>query len=305
MSDSKKDSFLSRIGEGIAESIGVRHDESSVLPAYNEATTARRDYTVDRQIGSIAIDKVLPDPDQPRKDFDQQSIDQLAEDIKNRTQLQPIGVRSSMIDGEARWLIIYGERRWRACKQAGLDHIKCRFFTEDINENEIRAIQLCENLQRSDLSILETANGFQSLMQLNAWTAKQVAEHLHISPTKVSRMLKLLDLPTELQTKINDGTIAASTAYHVAKEKNATKRTQLIDKAMAGELDEESARTTTTKSKDGAKTRRTTNETYRVSHGIRVTVCGRKYVDANGVIGALLEAIEQQRAKTVNEKRVA
>jgi ParB family transcriptional regulator, chromosome partitioning protein len=294
---SKEGSMFRRLGNGIRESIGVRESES-VLPEYGQGSPARRDYKVDRSTGEIEITKIFSDPDQPRKNFDPEALERLADDIKKRGQLQAIGVRWN--EESSRWVIIYGERRWRAMQLAKIDTIKCRFFLEPIEEKELRSIALVENLQREQLKPLEEAVAYRDLMAVNSWKAKEVSEYLNISPTKISRALKLLELPEEVQAKVDSGDLAPSTAYQVAKEKRPEKRDALIAQAVAGTIDEAAARKATTRTRNesqGGIARRSTNETFIVTHGIRVTVAGRKAVGEHGVLESLLEAVEQQRAK--------
>ena len=305
MSEGKRRSFLRSFSNDVQDYIGVREGED-VRPRTNLSLNSppRRDFTVDRSIGEINPALVFPDPNQPRKEFDDQSLRQLADDIRDRGQLQPIGVRWD--DEQTRWLIMYGERRWRAITLAELPKIKCKFYTEAIPEAEIRSIQLVENLQRENLKPVEEAQAFKDLIDLNDWTGKQVAEYLHVSAANVSRALKLLKLPEEMKARIDDGTIPPSTAYHVAKEKNAKKRETLIAKALKGDLDEQSARTITTKvNHAGPRIRRSTNETFKVTQGIRVVVSGRKHVGEQGVLDALLEAVENQRMKLHEQKKAA
>jgi len=300
----KSSLFGTRHKDNIDESIGLRSGEAST-PIYAVTDQpAPVNYTMDRTIGDIDIAEVFPDPDQPRKEFDDKSLQRFGEEIREHGQLQAIGVRWS----EGRWLIIFGERRYRAMLAAGITQIKCRFYRDALSESQIREIQLTENLQRSDLKPLDEARGYQGLIELNRWTGKQVAEHLHISPAKVSRGLKLLSLDVDVQAKVESGELSPSIAYRAAKEKKPEARQQIIDDALAGKLTETKARQTSSAKKKAATTgkpRRSTNSTFQVDNGIRVVVSGRKFVGEQGVLDALIQAMTKQRELVAGEKKKA
>ena len=161
---------------------------------------------------------MIPDPKQPRKHFDEEEIERLSADIAARGQLQPIRVRWSADHGK--WLIIAGERRWRAVTKAGLSRITCMFIDREMSESEIRAEQLVENLLREDLNGMEEARSFATLMELNGWNATELSQQINVSKGKVSKALSLLKLPEELQSRIEGGEISPSTAYELAKVKD-------------------------------------------------------------------------------------
>jgi ParB family chromosome partitioning protein len=187
-----------------------------------------------RNFGRVDIDLVEPDPDQPRLEFSEEAIERLAQSIRDKGQLTPIRVRwSAELE---KWVIISGERRWRATRRAGLPVIECYFHEGDLNRSEILEQQLIENLLREDLSPIEEAKAYRSLIELNSWTGKQVADALRIPPSKVSRNLALLQLPTDLQHGIESGQLAASTAYELTKLANDDVRRELAQRAMAGKL---------------------------------------------------------------------
>lgn len=302
----KRKSLLGRFGSSMDEAVGVRSGES-ITPSYDDFGVdgaARPKFKIDRETGTIHPEDIHPDPEQPRKEFDEKELIAFGEEIRTNGQLQPIGVRWD--EQGARWLIIYGERRWRAIKAAGITEIKCRFFQDQLSESQIRSIQLTENIQRKDLKPIEEAKGYRGLMTLNQWKAKQVAEHLNISPNKVGRALKLLSLPEDVQADIDQGNIAPSVAYEITKEKQPAKREALIDQARKGELKQTTARRATNSSKaPPSKSRRSTNSTFQVEQGIRVVVSGRKFVGEQGVLDALLQAMEQQRARLTATSKAA
>jgi ParB family chromosome partitioning protein len=122
---------------------------------------------------------------------------------KPRGSLHPIHVRWS--EETERWVIVSGERRWRAARHAGLATVDCFFHEQPLSNGQVLELQLIENLMREDLRPMEEARAFQSLMDLNNWNGKQIAEALQIPASKVSRSLALLDLPAEYQQQVDTG----------------------------------------------------------------------------------------------------
>src|SRR5262249_36169928 len=140
-----------------------------------------------------------------------------------------------------KWVIISGERRWRAAQRAGLKEIDCYFDEADLTPSEILEQQLIENCQREDLQPIEQAEAFAALMKLNDWTGKQVADGLRIPPSRVSRALALLDLPESVQDKVASGKLAARSAYEISKLSDPQKQVELAEKAATGELPHDQA----------------------------------------------------------------
>jgi ParB family chromosome partitioning protein len=264
-------------------------------------TPAPLNFARNRAAGEIDVDLVMPDPEQPRKEFDEQALQNLADDIKARGQLQPIRCRWSA--GHNKWIIIAGERRWRAHKRAGLAKISCIFIDREMSEEEIRSEQLVENLLREDLSPMEQARGFRHLMDLNGWTATELSTQLHISNAAVSRAVALLKLPEDLQARVDDGSLPPTTAYQVAKVKDAAKQRELADKAVSGEIKSAETAKASQASGNNARPRRSTNETFRTAEGVKVEVACRKDIGDDGIINALLEVMETVRKRKAGQKK--
>src|ERR1700752_1439942 len=140
--------ILDNIGANLEESMGVReHDlrpKLSPVPSVRDA--GRRPL---RNVGQVDINKIIPDPDQPRVEFSEDALERLAQSIRDKGQLAAIRVRWS--DQMAKWIIISGERRYRATKRAGLPTIECYFHEGEISRSEVLEQQLIENLLREDL----------------------------------------------------------------------------------------------------------------------------------------------------------
>lgn len=158
---------------------------------------------------TIRISDIEPRRDQPRKTFDREALETLADSIAAYGVLQPIIVRENE-DIKGTYEIIAGERRWRASKMAGLTEIPAIVFDGD----ELKAAQvaLIENIQREDLNPVEEAFGYGALIEKFGLTQDQVAKQVGKSRSAVANMLRLLDLPSEVLEMLKDGTISAGHA---------------------------------------------------------------------------------------------
>ena len=158
---------------------------------------------------NIRISDIEPRHDQPRKTFEKEALEVLADSIAAYGVLQPIIVRANPI-AEGTYEIIAGERRWRASKMAGLTEIPAVIFDGD----ELKAAQvaLIENIQREDLNPVEEAMGYGALIERFGLTQEQVAKQVGKSRPAVANMLRLLDLPTDVLEMLRDGVITAGHA---------------------------------------------------------------------------------------------
>ena len=159
----------------------------------------------------IAIGEIDPNPDQPRRVFQEEAIAQLAQSIKDQGVLQPILV----VPGDnGRYRIVAGERRWRAARLAGLETVPC--VVRDLDIVQQMEIALIENLQREDLNPIEVAQGIRSLMQHCGYTQEAVANRLSKSRPAVANLLRLLTLPDEIADMVRDGVLSAGHARVLA-----------------------------------------------------------------------------------------
>lgn len=292
----KRDSLLSKLGSTFSESVGVRDGEAT-LPTYQD-TAARRPPAVNfvrsRSDGDISVAEVIADPDQPRKHFDDTEIEHLAASIQKHGLLQAIRVRWSEVHGK--WVIVAGERRYRAHLHAGIERIRCHFDAEQTDETTIRSQSIIENVLREDLTGIELAEALKHLMDKNGWNATQVGQELNIPKSKVSKALALLKLPADVQDQVRNGAIAPTTAYQLTKVKDRQEQLDLIEKAKSGAVTSlEAAKATSSKPK---RTRKTTNESFRTSEGVRVVISSRRDIGEQGMIGALLEVADEIRKRT-------
>ncbi|HDZ5066337.1 TPA: ParB/RepB/Spo0J family partition protein [Campylobacter jejuni] len=151
----------------------------------------------------IEIDKISPNPFQPRKNFDQEALDELANSIKEFGLIQPIIVFKK---NDNKFILVAGERRLRAVKALGKKEILA--FIADIDENKLRELALIENIQRENLNPIELANSYKDLMQVHEITQENLAELIHKSRTQITNTLRLLNLDMRTQELIASGKIS-------------------------------------------------------------------------------------------------
>ncbi len=182
---------------------------------------------------NIAIEVKLvdiePNKDQPRKKFDAQSISELAASIKEHGLIQPIVVKP-LTNGTYR--IIAGERRWRACREAGLERVPV--IIKDLGEQQVMEVALIENLQRQDLNPVEEALGYKALIDTYGMTQEQVAGRVGKSRVAVTNALRLLKL-TEIELEmLQRGTITAGQARTFLSTDDMLLRERLQQMALNG-----------------------------------------------------------------------
>ena len=162
-------------------------------------------------IQEIPVGELDTNPDQPRQTFDDESIAQLADSIRDQGVLQPLLV---VPFNGGRYRIIAGERRYRAGRMAGLETLPC--IVKDIDVVRQMEIALIENLQREDLNPLEAAKGIQALMKQCGYTQEKVSTRLGKSRPAVANLLRMLTLPDEVTEMVRDGLLSAGHARVLA-----------------------------------------------------------------------------------------
>lgn len=180
--------------------------------------------------GVVALDKVQPNPDQPRTNFKPEEIEELANSIKKEGLLQPILVRKV---GE-NYQIIAGERRWQACKSLNMKEIPVRFWAAD-NDKALE-LALIENIQRTDLNPIEEAYGYKRLMERRGMTQSEVAQTVSKGRSTIANALRLLDLPEEAQQLLFEEKITAGHARAILSIPDVEGRKTLTQKLMDEKL---------------------------------------------------------------------
>jgi ParB family chromosome partitioning protein len=296
---------LMKASRGIAsESMGVvKRDPAQ--PAVSAEPDRLQGVVRSRDAADIPVAKIVPDPDQPREEFDPEALERLAESMKARGQLQPIRVRWDA--GQGAYVVLVGERRYRAAKMAGLETLSCVIVNTPIEPGELLALQLIENLLRDDLRPIEQAKAFRTLMTRNGWSTRQVAAELAVTQSAVVRALALLDLPEPVQVKVEAGELPPATAYEISKLDDDEARADLVERVAAERLTRaETARAVQQAAKQskgrgaskakGRAPRKVTEKVYRTTAG-RVTVENRKGLDASTLVAALAEALATARGE--------
>ena len=162
-------------------------------------------------IQEIPVGELDPNPDQPRRTFSPESISQLADSIREQGVLQPLLVAPA---GGGRYMIIAGERRFRAGREAGLETLPC--IVKDLDVTQQMEIALIENLQREDLNPMEAARGIDALRSQCGYTQEKIAARLGMSRPAVANLLRLLTLPDEIAEMVRDGRLSAGHARVLA-----------------------------------------------------------------------------------------
>jgi len=188
-------------------------------------------------VREIEVSRIQRNPNQPRMQFDEGALDELADSIRERGVLQPILLRPEGGD----FMIIAGERRWRAAQRAQLHTIPA--IVRDIDESTIAELALIENIQREDLNPLEEAEGFKQLIKRHGHTQEGVAQLVHKSRSHVTNLLRLLDLPEFVRQSLLKGDISMGHARAVANASDPEMLTrEVIRKGLSVRQAEEQAR---------------------------------------------------------------
>ena len=156
----------------------------------------------------LAVEALVPNPHQPRRDFPTVALEDLAASIRQKGVLQPLIVRPTLTDG--RYEIVAGERRWRAAQMAGLHDVPV--VIRDFDDTEVLEVAIIENIQRADLNAIEEAAGYRALMDRFGHTQEKLAEALSKSRSHIANLLRLLNLPDDVQGHVREGRLSSGHA---------------------------------------------------------------------------------------------
>ena len=159
----------------------------------------------------IEVSKIIPNPTQPRTEFNEEALDELADSIRQLGIIQPITVRKT--DNE-KYIIISGERRWRAAQRANLESLPA--YVREVDDENLHAMALVENIQRQDLNAIEIALGMQRLLEECNLTQDALSEKVGKKRSSVANYLRLLKLPNEVQLALKEGLISMGHAKAIA-----------------------------------------------------------------------------------------
>ena len=176
----------------------------------------------------LKIKEIRPNPYQPRKEFDEQGLKELADSIKENGVFQPILVRKRKTGSG--YELVAGERRLRASKLAGKDSIPA--IVVDFNDQQMMEISLLENIQRKDLTPIEEAQAYDQLIRKLGYTQDELAKRIGKSRSNVTNMLRLLNLPTEVKKLVNDGKLTYTQARALLAVEDEERMVELARQAV-------------------------------------------------------------------------
>lgn len=203
----------------MASQKGLGRGLGALLGDFTEATPE------DSALKMLPLHRVEPNPEQPRQDFDEEELAALADSIRIHGVIQPLTVRET---GEGYYQIIAGERRWRACRMAGLSEVPAVVIQAD--DRKAKELALIENLQRQDLNSVEEALGYQSLMDEFGLTQEETAQRVGKSRSAVANSLRLLGLEEKVLEMLRTGAITAGHAKAILMLKSEKKQLEAAQK---------------------------------------------------------------------------
>jgi len=206
-----------RLGRGLASLIGEVPASEPRLPAHGEQRL-------------VSIDQLHPSAHNPRKHFDDTELAELANSLKTRGLVQPILARPDPERGG--YEIVAGERRWRAAQRAALHQVPV--IVRDLTDQEVAEAAIIENVQRADLNALEEAGGYSELMERYGYTQEQLSDVIGKSRSHLANTLRLLKLPTGVQTLIREGKLTAGHARAlIGREDAEALAKRIVDSEMS------------------------------------------------------------------------
>ena len=179
---------------------------------------------------TVSIEKIHPNPNQPRTHFNETELEELSESIREHGVLQPLLVRKKGDEFE----IIAGERRYQASKIAGLSELPV--IIKDVDDQKMLELALIENLQRSDLNPIEEAKGYRQLIKASGMTQEALSKAVSKSRSAITNSLRLLDLPERVQELLFEGKLTAGHARAILAVPFEEQRIKLADKVVADGL---------------------------------------------------------------------
>lgn len=209
-------------------------------------------------IGEVDVMLIKPNPDQPRREFNEESLRELADSIAQIGIVQPITLRDT---GDGFYTIIAGERRWRACQMAGLERVPA--YIRTVDDENMMEMALVENIQRQDLTALEVALAYQHLIEQYGLTQEQLSEKVGKNRATVTNYLRLLKLPAPIQVALKERQIDMGHARALLSLDDPKAQLHVFDEMVANglsvrrveEMVKELSAGGTVKGKDGKRIR--------------------------------------------------
>lgn len=185
-----------------------------------------------KDIRTLRISEIEPNKSQPRKDFDTESINELADSIREHGLIQPIVVREN--SNGMTYQIVAGERRWRACRIAGLTEVPV--IIRDLTDEQVSQIAIIENVQRADLNPIEEAMAYRDLITKYSMTQEAVAKVIGKSRSYIANLVRMLNAPEYIQNGVREGKISAGHAKALMSIEDEEKLSDAFDKVVGGHL---------------------------------------------------------------------
>ena len=196
----------SALGRGLGALMGETRREEPLARSAGDAAALG-----ETGLAMLAVADIEPHPDQPRRHFDEAALEDLARSIAVRGVIQPVVVRPL---GENRYQLVAGERRWRAAQRAKVHEIPA--IVRKLDEREVTALALIENLQREDLNPVEEARAYQRLSERDGLTQQEISEFVDKSRSHIANLMRLLGLPEEVLSQVETGALTMGHARALA-----------------------------------------------------------------------------------------
>lgn len=240
----------------------------------------------DKVYKTIPIEKIVPNSKQPRTVFDNEKIEELAESIKHNGLLQPIIVRK--YDGK--YQIIAGERRFRACKVAGIKEVPCLITKYD--DQQVDTLAIIENIQRENLSVIEEAKAYQTLMQIYQYNQTQLAQKVGKKQSTIANKLRLLKLASPVQQALSANQITerhGRAMLSLEEDKQEDMLKKIVDKSLTVKQTEQFIE----KDKKPKKTKKSIPQNIKIA--VNTIKQATKMIEKTGIV------IEEQYEDTEDE----
>jgi len=225
------------LGKGLEALLDNNDDsEYTIIETQDPPAVTERKYKIvtensGRNIVQLQVEKLVSNPGQPRKNFDETELQELAESIKTFGIIQPIIAADN---GDGSYIIIAGERRTRAARLAGLNTVPV--IIRDYTDQKRLEVSLIENIQRTDLNPIEEAAAYKNLMDFSGFSQDELAVRVGKNRSTVANSLRLLKLPVEIQKSIEEGKVSSGHARALLSVTDAKEREKLFREILAGDV---------------------------------------------------------------------
>lgn len=273
---------------------GLGRGLSALLADVNLAEPAGDSPNPPRPTQVLPVERIQPNPNQPRREFDPEALDQLAQSIRQKGIVQPLIVRIIGADGQ--YEIVAGERRWRAAQIAGLHEVP--IVVREFTDVEVLEIAIIENIQREDLNPIEEAMAYRQLIERFGHTQEKLAEALSRSRSHVTNLLRLLTLPEPVQDMLRKGELSSGHARALITAPNpAVLAAQVVRRGLSVRETEKLAKTVGTKQPRSPSKTEKDADTRAIeadlSANLRMTVrIDHRGIDEGGVLSISYRTLE-------------